>query len=102
MRHGTRNWYEFIAVYYRLNVLFTYFIRQPRYRLDILKLLQGEVYDEADPPVLQKMREMVYDVERRPEHPWHKLLNDLTSDAFRALHRDRPDVDEPVSNGTDR
>ena len=80
---GTRNWYEFISVYYRLNVLFTYFITDRRYRLDVLKLLQGDVYDDARPPVLDKMRSMVSEVEQNAKHPWHALLGDLTNDAFR-------------------
>jgi FADH2 O2-dependent halogenase len=79
---GTKNWYDFISVYYRLNVLFTYFITESRYRLDVLKLLQGDVYDEAQPPVLEKMRSMVTQVEQNPGHPWHQLLNDMTSNAF--------------------
>ena len=83
LRLGTKNWYEFITVYYRLNVLFTYFVNEPKYRLDVLKLLQGDVYDEAAPPVLEKMREMVSEVEQNERHPWHKLLGDLTADAFR-------------------
>jgi FADH2 O2-dependent halogenase len=83
LRLGTKNWYEFITVYYRLNVLFTYFVNEPKYRLDVLKLLQGDVYDEATPPVLEKMREMVSEVEQNERHPWHKLLGDLTADAFR-------------------
>ena len=80
---GTKNWYDFISVYYRLNVLFTYFITDRRYRLDVLKLLQGDVYDDAQPPVLDKMRSMVAQVENNPKHIWHNLLNGLTSDAFR-------------------
>jgi len=83
MRRGTQNWYEFITVYYRLNVLFTAFIEDPKYRLDVLKLLQGDLYDVDDPPVLKEMRRIVTDVESRPNHPWHKLLGDLTSEAFR-------------------
>src|SRR5260370_1356400 len=59
LRLGTKNWYDFITVYYRLNVLFTYFINDPKYRLDILKLLQGDVYDDATPPILDKLRTMV-------------------------------------------
>jgi len=82
IRRGTRNWYNFISVYYRLNVLFTYYIREPKYRLDVLKLLQGDVYDEDEPEVLLKMRDTVTDIERRPQHPWHKLLNGLTNQAF--------------------
>ncbi len=83
IRRGTKNWYDFIQVYYRLNVLFTYFITDKRYRLDVRKLLQGDVYDADEPKVLVKMRQMVSMVEETPSHPWHKLLNDLTHDAFR-------------------
>ena len=80
---GTKNWYDFISVYYRLNVLFTYFVGDPRYRLDVLKLLQGDVYDDAAPPVLEKMKKMVSEVEQNVKHPWHKLLGDMTVDAFK-------------------
>lgn len=83
IRLGTKNWYEFISVYYRLNVLFTYFVGDPRYRLDVLKLLQGDVYDDAAPPVLEKMKKMVSEVEQNPKHPWHKMLGDMTVDAFK-------------------
>jgi FADH2 O2-dependent halogenase len=83
MRRGTNNWYNFISLYYRLNVLFTAFILDPQYRLDVLKLLQGDVYDEEQPPVMEKMRQIVARVEREEHHPWHKLLGDLTADAFR-------------------
>lgn len=83
IRRGTKNWYDFISIYYRLNVLFTYFITDQRYRLDVLKLLQGDVYDDAQPPVLEKMRSMVTEVEENPKHIWHGLLNDLTANAFR-------------------
>ena len=85
IQRGIKNWYDFISVYYRLNVLFTAFITDGRYRLDVLKLLQGDVYDEEQPPVLLKMREIVSEVERNPKHPWHKLLGDLTSHAFASL-----------------
>jgi len=83
IRLGTKNWYEFISVYYRLNVLFTYFVGDPRYRLDVLKLLQGDVYDDAAPPVLEKMKKMVSEVEQNPKHPWHKMLGDMTVDVFK-------------------
>jgi FADH2 O2-dependent halogenase len=82
IRRGTTNWYNFISVYYRLNVLFTYFITDTRYRLDVLKLLQGDVYEAQEPEVLGQMRNMVSMVEQNPKHPWHKLLGDLTNNAF--------------------
>jgi FADH2 O2-dependent halogenase len=86
MRRGTNNWYHFISLYYRLNVLFTAFILDPTYRLDVLKLLQGDVYDEEQPAVMERMRAIVSQVERNDKHPWHKLLGDLTADAFRPAY----------------
>ena len=59
IRNGMRNWYDFISVYYRLNILFTTFVQDPRYRLDVIRLLQGDLYDERQPDVLRVMRETV-------------------------------------------
>jgi len=83
IRRGTNNWYRFISVYYRLNVLFTYFIMSPEHRIDVLKLLQGDVYDDASPKVLDEMERMVSEVERNPEHMWHAYLGELTANAFK-------------------
>jgi FADH2 O2-dependent halogenase len=80
MRRGTQNWHRFITLYYRLNVLFTSYIRDPKHRLDVLKLLQGDVYDD-DPPVLKEMERMVLAVESNPHHVWHTQLSELTSPA---------------------
>ena len=85
-RRGVRNWYDFIGLYYRLNILFTHFISQPAYRLDMLKLLQGDVYDEEQPAVLARMREKVMAVENNPNHMWHALLSDLTSTTLATSH----------------
>jgi FADH2 O2-dependent halogenase len=83
IRRGTRNWYEFISVYYRLNAVFTAFILDPRYKIETLKLLQGDVYDEDEPAVLRKMKQIVGHVENTPSHAWHRFLGDLTNNAFR-------------------
>lgn len=83
MRNGMRNWYEFITLYYRLNVLFTMFLRDERHRLDVLELLQGDVYDQSEPAVLKRMREVVTEVESNERHVWHRQLGDLTGKAFR-------------------
>jgi 1H-pyrrole-2-carbonyl-[peptidyl-carrier protein] chlorinase len=83
IRRGTHNWYKFISVYYRLNILFTYFVANPKYRIDVIKLLQGDLYDEDEPPVLEEMRRMVKGVEDNPKHVLHPLLGTLTAQAFR-------------------
>jgi flavin-dependent dehydrogenase len=77
LRRGVRNWYEFISVYYRLNILFTAFVQDPRYRLDVLKLLQGDVYDDEEPRALHQMRDIVAAVEQDPDHLWHPYLGTL-------------------------
>jgi flavin-dependent dehydrogenase len=77
LRAGVRNWYEFISIYYRLNILFTAFVQDPRYRLDVLKLLQGDVYDDEEPKALQAMREIVTAVEQDDTHLWHPYLGTL-------------------------
>ncbi|SNR59693.1 NAD(P)/FAD-dependent oxidoreductase [Actinomadura mexicana] len=77
IRNGVRNWYEFISVYYRLNILFTTFVQDPRYRLDVIRLLQGDLYDEEEPEVLRVMRETVTAVEDDPTHLWHPYLGTL-------------------------
>jgi flavin-dependent dehydrogenase len=74
LRRATRNWYEFISIYYRLNVLFTAFVQDPRYRIDMLKMLQGDFYDEDEPKALIAMRKIVTAVENDPSHVWHPYL----------------------------
>jgi flavin-dependent dehydrogenase len=81
LRKAVRNWYEFISIYYRLNILFTAFVADPRYRLDVLKMLQGDVYDDEEPAALTKMREITRQVERDPDHLWHKHLGTLRAPA---------------------
>lgn len=83
MKRGTSHWYEFICLYYRLNVMFTFFLNDADTRLDVLRLLQGDVYDEERPPVLQKMRDLVTAVEQNPNHVLHGLLGDLTAEELR-------------------
>ncbi|MGW0884892.1 NAD(P)/FAD-dependent oxidoreductase [Streptomyces sp. NPDC002671] len=77
LRNGTRNWYEFISIYYRLNILFTTYVEDPKYRIDVLRLLQGDLYDEEEPEVLRIMRETVTAVENDPTHLWHPYLGNL-------------------------
>ncbi|SDW71836.1 FADH2 O2-dependent halogenase [Amycolatopsis xylanica] len=77
LRRGVRMWYDFISMYYRLNVLFTAFIDDPRYRLDVIRLLQGDVYDAEEPEALTAMKELVAAVEQDPDHLWHHRLGDL-------------------------
>jgi 1H-pyrrole-2-carbonyl-[peptidyl-carrier protein] chlorinase len=77
IRRVVRYWYEFISIYYRLNILYTAFVADPRYRTDVLRMLQGDVYDETEPVALTKMREITHLVESNPNHLWHQYLGTL-------------------------
>lgn len=85
LRRGVSNWYEFISIYYRLNILFTAFVQDPRYRLDVLKMLQGDVYDDDEPRALAAMRKIVATVENDPDHLWYKHLGSLSAPSAAAL-----------------
>ena len=64
-------------------MLFTHFVSNPKYRTQVLQLLQGDLYDEDEPPVLTKMRELANAVEENENHIWHSMLGTLTANAFR-------------------
>jgi flavin-dependent dehydrogenase len=81
VRRGLKHWYEFISLYYKLNIYFSTFLQDPRYREDVFQLIQGNVYDEDDKPVLQIMRRTVQEVESNPDHPWRKNLARLSAKA---------------------
>ncbi len=49
-------------------------------------MTDGDVYDEEEPAVLTEMRKVVTVVEENPNHIWHNLLGELTSNAFKPAH----------------
>ena len=62
--------------------MFTYFLSKDEYRLDILKFLQGDVYDDHEPEILTVMKKFVEGVENNTKHPLHSYLGDLTANKF--------------------
>jgi 1H-pyrrole-2-carbonyl-[peptidyl-carrier protein] chlorinase len=80
LRAGVNIWYEFIRLYYKLLPLFTHFIQSKEHRLEVLRLLQGEVYDRKDVPVLDAMRQYIRAVEQSPDHLFKKHLSDIPID----------------------
>lgn len=84
LRRGVQIWYDFISMYYRLNVLFTAFIHDPAYRTDVIRMLQGDVYDTDEPGALTAMKEYVAAVEADPTHLWHGYLGNLKSTSVAA------------------
>jgi 1H-pyrrole-2-carbonyl-[peptidyl-carrier protein] chlorinase len=81
----TRVLHEFISIYYRLNILFAPFIHDRRYRNDLLKMLQGDVYEDDEPKALVEMRRTVQQVEENPDHLWHKHLGTLRAPTVNPL-----------------
>jgi 1H-pyrrole-2-carbonyl-[peptidyl-carrier protein] chlorinase len=76
-RKGVAIWYEFIRLYYKLLPLFTHFIQSKEHRLQVLQLLQGEVYDRSEVPVLQAMRNYVQAVEASDNHLFKSQLTSI-------------------------
>jgi 1H-pyrrole-2-carbonyl-[peptidyl-carrier protein] chlorinase len=75
IRRGTDIWYEFIKLYYKVVPLFTYFIQHPRYRQGVFQLLQGEVYDRQEAPVLDAMRGYIQSIEQHEGHALRAFLD---------------------------
>jgi len=80
VRSGVEVWYEFICLYYKLLHLFTYFIQSKEHRLGVLRLLQGEVYERDEVPVLDAMRGFIKTVESSDDHIFKQYLTDIPID----------------------
>ncbi len=80
VRGGVNIWYEFIRLYYKLLPLFTHFIQSKEHRLEVLRLLQGEVYERKDVPVLDAMRKFIRAVEQSDNHVFKSQLSDIPID----------------------
>jgi len=80
LRGGVNIWYEFIRLYYKLLPLFTHFIRSKTHRIEVLRLLQGEVYDRKEVPVLAAMRNYIEAVEKTDNHLLREKLASIPID----------------------
>jgi FADH2 O2-dependent halogenase len=80
LRGGVEIWYEFIRLYYKLLPLFTYFIQNKQHRMQVLQLLQGEVYNRGEVPVLQAMRDFIEKVETTDNHIFKGQLTEIPID----------------------
>ncbi len=77
---GSKIWYEFIRLYYKLLPLFTHFIQSKEHRLEVLQLLQGEVFDRKEVPVLDAMRAYIKKVEESDSHIFKDQLTSIPLD----------------------
>jgi ABC-type nitrate/sulfonate/bicarbonate transport system ATPase subunit/flavin-dependent dehydrogenase len=68
-------WREFILLYYRLPPLFLELLAQPASRLQLVQLLQGDVYDRRQVPILERMRREIETIEQHSDHPWKPHLD---------------------------
>ncbi|MEI6310674.1 MAG: NAD(P)/FAD-dependent oxidoreductase [Bacteroidota bacterium] len=72
---GCKNWYEFITLYYKLNVMFTWFISNPKYKSEVIRFLQGDVYEKEESFLIRDMKKMCNDIEMNENHILHQYLN---------------------------
>jgi ABC-type nitrate/sulfonate/bicarbonate transport system ATPase subunit/flavin-dependent dehydrogenase len=75
LRAGIEIWREFILLYYRLPPLFLDVITRPEVRPQVLRLLQGDVYDRRTAPILDEMQREIQAVESDANHPWKSHLS---------------------------
>jgi FADH2 O2-dependent halogenase len=54
--HGVQAWYDLIALFYKLQNLFTYYATRSAHRKTVVGILQGNLYQ---PETLQRAREMI-------------------------------------------
>jgi 1H-pyrrole-2-carbonyl-[peptidyl-carrier protein] chlorinase len=76
-RCGMNNWYRFISAYYTLGIFYAELAQDPQHRYGLIKLLQGDLYDEEDPAILRYWEELIREVNGNPDHLWHKDLGTL-------------------------
>jgi FADH2 O2-dependent halogenase len=89
LRSGVDIWYEFIRLYYKLLPLFTLFI-QSEYRVEVLRLLQGEVFNREDVRVLNVMRRYIEAVEQNEKHVFRGQLSDIPiNDILKQVEKDQ-------------
>jgi ABC-type nitrate/sulfonate/bicarbonate transport system ATPase subunit/flavin-dependent dehydrogenase len=72
VREGLRLWREFILLYYQLPPLFLDLLDREEGRRELRQVLQGEVYDGTEAPVLDRLRRGIDQVMADPTHPWHE------------------------------
>jgi ABC-type nitrate/sulfonate/bicarbonate transport system ATPase subunit/flavin-dependent dehydrogenase len=73
-------WREFVLKYYKLPPLFLDLIAKPESRYQVLRLLQGEVFERASVPILEEMQQEIDAVEGDSSHPWQPFLTKQPSE----------------------
>jgi flavin-dependent dehydrogenase len=79
VQSGIRVWYEWIKVYYKLQVLFTLFSRNREDQVQMQKLLQGDVFDREAVDVLERMKAAVRTIEATEGHLWKGMVSSSIS-----------------------
>jgi FADH2 O2-dependent halogenase len=69
---GVEAWYDLIALFYKLQNLFTYFATKKEHRETVVRILQGNLYQ---PESLQRAREMI----AMMEDAYEKIMADPTN-----------------------
>lgn len=80
LKSGVVIWYEFIRLYYKLLPLFTHFVQSKKYRIEIHRLLQGDVFDRTEVDVLDAMRRYIEAVEKKENHIFRAQLTNIPID----------------------
>jgi flavin-dependent dehydrogenase len=77
LKDGVDVWYEFIKIYYKLQNLFSLYIQRPEYAPELLRLLQGDVYDRKSITVLDRLKADIRAIEIAPHHLLKEALTEI-------------------------
>ncbi len=74
MRSGAEVWRDFVRLFYDNAPIFSRVVSESEYRLQTLRLCEGEVYEASAPQTLAQLRADFAAIRQTPAHPLRKYL----------------------------
>lgn len=74
MREGAAVWEDFVRLYYEMSPIFSRVLRESTQRLQMLRVCEGEVYNEAAPEAVGALKNTFGHIQADAQHPLHKIL----------------------------
>ena len=81
---GLGVWYELTVLFYKLQLLFTWFVRTPEHRADLIRILQGNPYMPEIKPTDQRLADLMWKAYEQIMANPHNLLRPGALDELRA------------------
>jgi FADH2 O2-dependent halogenase len=79
LRAAADVWQQFVRLFYQVSPIFGRVTAESDYRLQVLRLCEGDVYDEAAGETLAQLSQEVAAIHNTPDHPLRKHLASATT-----------------------